>query len=282
MYLNRRSFVRVVPAFGAFVVSSPADVSAQAAAAVPSWPLPPPAPGAPADESFPSNHPFLTKEMVAVSHNNLDRVRELLRKHPSLAKSAWDWGFGDWETALGAASHVGIRARPIAEVLLEHGAPPTLFSAAMLGQLDIVKAWMAAVPDALHLRGPHGIPLIAHAEAGGPQAASVLEFLKSLGPQRPNQIEPLTPEDRAAIEGSYTFGDRARDQFLVDTVQNQLGVTRTGATRRNIFHLGKLEFYPAGAAQVRIRFERTQSQASSLAVFDPDLVVTARRRVSEP
>jgi hypothetical protein len=28
-----------------------------------------------------------------------------------LARAAWDWGFGDWETALGAASHMG--SRPI-------------------------------------------------------------------------------------------------------------------------------------------------------------------------
>jgi len=53
---------------------------------------------------------------VVVAHFNLARVKELVGRHATLAKAAWDWGFGDWETALGAASHVG--NRDIAELLL--------------------------------------------------------------------------------------------------------------------------------------------------------------------
>jgi len=59
-------------------------------------------------------------------------------------KAVWDWGFGDWESALGAASHVG--NREIAEYLIAHGARPSLFSATMLGHLDVVKAFIAAQP----------------------------------------------------------------------------------------------------------------------------------------
>ena len=65
------------------------------------------------DESFPSQHPHLAREIVGVAHRDLARVKELVSAHPSLAKASWDWGFGDWETALGSASHVG--NRPIAE-----------------------------------------------------------------------------------------------------------------------------------------------------------------------
>ena len=54
-------------------------------------------------DTFPSQPPELAHEMVTVSHGNLKRVRELVGEKPSLAKAAWDWGFGDWETALGAA-----------------------------------------------------------------------------------------------------------------------------------------------------------------------------------
>ena len=82
-------------------------------------------------DAFPSHPPDLVREMVGVSHGKVARVRELLGQHPSLAKAGWDWGFGDWETALGAASHVG--NREIAELLLAHGARPDLFTAAMLG-----------------------------------------------------------------------------------------------------------------------------------------------------
>src|ERR1051325_5140636 len=86
-------------------------------------------------DSFPSQPPDVVKEMVSVSHGNVKRVKELVKMHPALAKAAWDWGFGDWETALGAASHVG--NREIAELLIEQGAPPTIFSATMLGQLEV-------------------------------------------------------------------------------------------------------------------------------------------------
>jgi hypothetical protein len=49
----------------------------------------------------------------------------------------------------------------------------------MLGYTAIVRAIVEQRPDSLSLKGPHGIPLITHAEAGGDQAAEVLAFLKA-------------------------------------------------------------------------------------------------------
>ena len=270
MSFSRRQFVRIVPALGAFTVSAVGATGQEADG----WPSVPPADGAPRDESFPSQHPFLVKETVGVSHGNLARVKELVSRQPSLAKASWDWGFGDWETALGAASHVG--NRPIAEFLIEQGAPPTIFSATMLGQLDVIKAFAAVTPDIHLLVGPHGIPLLAHARAGGPAAAPVLEFLRSLGPQASGDRAPLSEDDRSTIEGRYAFGSRPRDAFIVDTDRSQLGITRVGASRRNIFHKGNLEFRPAGAPAVRIVFERAGTQAT-LTLLDPDIVVTAQK-----
>ena len=271
--VSRREFVRVVPALGAFAVSIQASQAQMSDASA--WPPAPPAEGAPRDEAFPSQHAFLVKEMVGVAHSNLARVKELVTRYPSLAKASWDWGFGDWEAALGSASHVG--NRPIAEFLIENGAPPTIFSAAMLGQLDVVKAFAAAIPNVNRLRGPHGIPLINHARAGGAQAAEVLKYLESLGDlPKTGDLEPLSAADRTSLEGRYVFGDRSRDAFIVDTAQNALGITRAGATRRGLTHLGKLEFHPIGAPAVRIRFERTDASAT-LTVLDPDPVVIARR-----
>jgi hypothetical protein len=271
MSFTRRTLFRAVPALGVF----PAAVGrATAQQDDPyAWPGAPPAASEPLDESFPSQHAFLVKEMVGVSHGNLSRVKELVSRHPSLAKASWDWGFGDWESALGAASHVG--NRPIAEFLLSNGAGPTIFSAAMLGQLDVVQAYAAAMPDIHLLRGPHGTPLVAHARAGGPQAAPVLEFVQSLG--RPSSVrEPLSESDRASIEGRYVFGDRPRDFFVIDTEQDQLGIARGGAPRRILTHLGSLEFHPAGAPAVRIQFQ-PEGKPGTLNVFDPDLVVSARK-----
>ena len=72
--------------------------------------------------------------------------------------------------------------RDIAEYLLEHNARLDIFAATMLGRIEIVKAAVAAYPNIVHVPGPHGIPLIVHAEKGGPSAAAVLEFLRPLVP----------------------------------------------------------------------------------------------------
>jgi hypothetical protein len=50
--------------------------------------------------------PELVREFVGKAHGDLGRVRELLQAQPRLVNAAWDWGGGDWETALGAAAHV--------------------------------------------------------------------------------------------------------------------------------------------------------------------------------
>ena len=120
----------------------------------------------------------LVEEFVGVSHGNFERVKELLAQEPALINATWDWGGGDFETALGAASHMGNKA--IANFLLENGARIDVFAAAMLGKLDIVKAALTAYPDALDIPGPHGIPLIDHAEVGGEEAKAVVEYLNSL------------------------------------------------------------------------------------------------------
>lgn len=118
----------------------------------------------------------LVAEFVLKAHGDLGVVKQLLEQEPAIVNAAWDWGGGDWETGLGAASHVG--RRDIAEYLLEHGARIDVFAAAMLGEVEIVRAMLDAQPELREARGPHGIPLVAHAEAGGEQAREVLELLQ--------------------------------------------------------------------------------------------------------
>jgi hypothetical protein len=74
--------------------------------------------------------------------------------------------------------------RDIATYLLENGARLDLFAAAMLGNLAIVRATLETYPETLDTPGPHGIPLIAHAQAGGHEAIQVYEYLKSLSRQK--------------------------------------------------------------------------------------------------
>jgi hypothetical protein len=120
----------------------------------------------------------MVKEFVGQAHGDLGRVQELLNEEPALVNACWDWGGGDWETGLGAAAHMG--RSDIAEFLLSKGARLDIFAAAMLGKLEIVKAMLTAYPEMKKAPGPHGIPLIAHAKAGGTAAAEVAKYLESL------------------------------------------------------------------------------------------------------
>ena len=132
-------------------------------------------------EKKPALELTLVQEFVGKAHADLDSVKELLGREPALINGSWDWGGGDWETGLGAAAHMG--RRDIAAYLLENGARLDLFAAAMLGNLGIVRATVEAYPEVIDIPGPHGIPLIAHALAGGPEALEVYEYLKSRSSQ---------------------------------------------------------------------------------------------------
>ena len=231
--------------------------------------VPPSLPG-----SFPSHDPDLAREVVGVSHFNFARVKELVDARPALAKVSWDWGFGDWETALGAASHMG--QREIALYLLDKGAAPTIFSAAMLGQLEVVKAFIAANPGMQGIKGPHGLTLMVHARAGAKPAADVVAYLEGLGgaDEKPT-LAPLGDEEKSLLSGSYSFGPGPTDKLEVKVTRGQLTVSRIKGTSRNLFHLGSFAFYPAGADAVRLRFTVEGGKAKSLTVQDAGLMVTA-------
>jgi hypothetical protein len=131
---------------------------------------------------FPEHDPQIerakVKRFVIAGHRNLAAVKAMLAENPNLINGTIDWGNGDFETALGGASHMG--RRDIAEFLLEHNARMDIFAATMLGRLEVVKAAVAVYPNIVRVPGPHKIPLIAHAEKGGAGAVAVLEFLRPL------------------------------------------------------------------------------------------------------
>jgi len=129
-------------------------------------------------ERKPALEPSLVEEFVRKAHGDLARVQALHAMEPALVNACWDWGGGDFESALGAAAHTG--RKEIANFLLANGARLDLFAAAMLGKLGIVKAVISIFPDAIRTPGAHGIPLIAHAKMGGEDARAVLEFLEGL------------------------------------------------------------------------------------------------------
>jgi hypothetical protein len=225
--------------------------------------------------TFPAQDPNLVREVVGASHRDLARVKELVGARPALARATWDWGFGDWESALGAASHVG--NREIAEYLISMGARPDIFSAAMLGKVDVVRAFVTLSPGIQRVKGPHSITLLSHARAGGDAAAAVVDYLTSVGgaDERP-ALQPLSAEDRDRLPGTYRYGSSAEEAFEVTLQREQLRIARGSRTLQNLRHLGGLVFHPSGAEAVRIQFA-AEGTAMTVTVIDGPLTVTARK-----
>ena len=137
-----------------------------------------PAPGFKPSWKNPQVNRLLVQDFVIYAHSDLEMTKKLLEKEPALINSTMDWGGGDWETALGGASHMG--RRDIVEFLLEKGHRIDLFCAAMLGQLDVIKAFLTLEPNLIDSKGPHGFSLHFHAQVGQKEAEPVLDYLQSI------------------------------------------------------------------------------------------------------
>jgi hypothetical protein len=137
-----------------------------------------PAPGfQPSWKKLPINR-VLVQDFVIFAHMDLEMMKKLLEREPGLLHSHMDWGGGDYESALGAAAHMG--RRDIAEFLLGKGARIDIFCATMLGQLDVVKGLLTVFPYLIDAKGPHGIGMHLHAKMGGKEAESTLDYLQSI------------------------------------------------------------------------------------------------------
>src|SRR5215510_7235684 len=229
--ISRRGFLGLIPALPLTAGRYPAGHSAAARAVAGVPPVADPA------SNFPAHEADVVKEIVTVAHGNLARVKELVSARPALARVSWDWGYGDWESPIDAASHVG--NRPIAEFLIANGARPTVFTAVMMGQLALVKGFVEASPGIQRTRGPHGITFLAHARAGGAAAADVLKYLESLGDADPRYTNvPLTDQEQAAIAGEYAFGSGTTERMKVVKGKRGLTIERPGSSPRGLAHQG--------------------------------------------
>lgn len=230
-------------------------------------------------QNFPAQDPLLVRGVVGASHGNFERVAELVTAYPELAKASIDWGFGDWESALGAAAHTG--RREIARLLLDNGARPNLFSAAMLGQFGVVKATIDAAPGIQRTLGPHGITLLAHARFGGEPAARVHEYLEALGDADIGPSSRPLPEGTTAADllGTFRYGPGADERLEVTDRDGAVFLGRIDYVARGLTHLGELEFHPAGAPSVRIVFEPIGGEPQTIRVAAGTVTLIARREV---
>jgi hypothetical protein len=121
----------------------------------------------------------LVKDFVIAGHGNFDKVKQMLQEHTTLLYATWDWGGGDFETALEGAGHVG--NKEIANYLVGLGARTNLFVLTMLGKTKIVKPFLEQFPQFVFAKGPHGLTLLHHAQKGGEDAKELLDYIQSKG-----------------------------------------------------------------------------------------------------
>src|SRR5687767_2212144 len=95
----------------------------------------------------------LVRECVGAAHRDKDKVISMITEHPTLLNAAHDWQRGDFETPLGAASHVGYKE--LVTFLIEKGAQTNIFTACLFGRMDIVRPMLEIFPHTLHAKGPH-------------------------------------------------------------------------------------------------------------------------------
>jgi hypothetical protein len=165
-FMNRKNFLQKVTMGTGSIIAAPYLLSGQSA---------PPKIPSQADPLPPEK----VKEFVVAGHGNLDKVKSLLLEIPTLLYATWDWGGGDFETALEGAGHVG--NKEIANYLIGQGARTNLFVLTMLGKTKIVKSYLRAFPQYLSARGPHGFTFLHHAQKGGDDAKELLDYFQNMG-----------------------------------------------------------------------------------------------------
>jgi len=119
----------------------------------------------------------VVNEFVKVAHFDLPKVKEMLGVQPHLLNATWDWGNGDFETAMGAAGHMGLKETAL--YLMEKGARADIFVLTMLGKTAIVKTMIADYPNLIDAIGPHGFTLLHHAKQG--KADELFEYFSEKG-----------------------------------------------------------------------------------------------------
>ena len=232
---------------------------------------------------FPSVEDEVVSEVVGVSHFDLDRLKILVNARPELARATWDWGFGDWESAIGAGSHVG--RKDIVDYLLLKGARPDIFTYAMLGSYQIVKSMIELTPGIQQTMGPHGISLLSHVKNGisgnnnnTEDSKKLLDYLTSLGNADGQTYQSIEEQDKQKYVGDYKYGNGEADGFTIKVNSRKLvSLGRLGKNGGSLYKIGENKFIYNGAPSVVISFLIENDKVISLTVTEPNLTLTAKK-----
>ncbi|MHA7830728.1 MAG: hypothetical protein ACX93O_06490 [Flagellimonas sp.] len=236
---------------------------------------------------FPNIPPEVIEEVVGKSHFDLDGVKSLVDKRPELSRSVWEWRFGDFESAIGAASHVG--RRDIAQYLMSKGARPTLFTFAMLGHFNVVKSAIEATPGIQETTGPHGISLLDHAYAGERLKDSMtkseiefleqtIDYLSGLGNAGGTNYIDVSPEEQKKYLGDYKYGNGDKEGFTIGVnMRKLLSLGPIGGFGGALYKIGDNLFTYNGTPSVTISFNMKEGDITSLTLTEPDITLTAEK-----
>lgn len=239
--------------------------------------------GASTHDRYPAIRLDIASEVVGVAHFNPERLKQLVDPRPELAKAEWDWGFGDWESAIGAASHVG--RKDIVDYLVSKGASPSIFTYAVLGQYDAVKAMITSFPGIQKHLGPHGISLLQHAKTGlqtdgvdKARAQQLVGYLESLGDADGRQYLGMEETEKAKFVGDYRYGDGPDDGFTIKlNMRKMISLGKLGKSGGALLRLGDNEFTYQGAPSVIVKFMVQDGKVLSLTLQEPGLTLVAGR-----
>ena len=117
------------------------------------------------------------QDFVIFAHMDLAMVKKLLEQEPGLSTRSWTGAAATGKPHSAARSHMG--RRDIVEFLLEKGARIDIFCAAMMGQLDAVRAFLTLQPKLIDASGPHGFTLHFHAQLAE-DGGKTLDYLQSV------------------------------------------------------------------------------------------------------
>lgn len=117
------------------------------------------------------------KEFVFAAHKDFDETRKIVEAKPLILNCTNQPQRGDFETAIGGASHMG--RRDIADLLVSKGARLDIFNQAFLGYDQMVMQLISDYPNLLHASGPHGFTLLHHAKVG--ERSDLVNWLQEKG-----------------------------------------------------------------------------------------------------
>ncbi|WP_316785590.1 hypothetical protein [Pedobacter frigiditerrae] len=235
------------------------------------------------NKRYPAIAESVVSEVVGLSHFDLEKLKVLVNARPELARATWDWGFGDWESAIGAASHVG--RKDIIDFLLSKGARPDIFTFATLGSFDTVRTMIEFVPGLQRTLGPHGISLMQHVKNGieaktgsATEANKLLDYLLKLGDADGIKYDVIAESDKEQYLGDYKYGEGPTDGFTIRLNMRKLvSIGVIGKFGGTLLKTSENKFTYNGAPSVEITFQFDKEKVSSLTIKEPGLTLLAKK-----